>query len=492
MRNLIRGLREFQSSYFVSNRDLFEQLAQGQHPSVLFITCSDSRIVPSLIVDADPGELFVIRNAGNIIPAYGAANGGEGAAIEYAIHALNIEQVIICGHNHCGAMKGLLKLNKLQEDMPLVYDWLKHTDATPPATPPATEQKPYTNHISQRYRAAIGPMMGKVSPHNPIGISRNLVKKVYALQRSEGASTDSWLTGSIAHASGSSGVTNYPRLLMLFKTTSSSSSATATVHTPPEDIADSSDNESVNYESVQFTPPPPDRPRPSFIMRSPIINVGILVESNINVLNPTVFSDRLDWTLHVSRSAERSDKPTAVPIVAIFNWHYRGPSRQMSHARSDIATGDSALMHCLYQIGQTNFDARVTIPTYRGYWEPNQFMTFSPSGPPYIPDDYPGSYISRTPQLGAFADYICAIDDMNSNYLNSDIIQILYLSVVFDFMAFTAQTFRRVLKRKPSTPANLKAIRDIMVENISTMKARHDSDNFSVMAHILKAVVLHS
>ena len=70
-------------------------------------------------------------------------------------------------------------------------------------------------HISQRHRAAIGPMMGKVSPTNPIGISRNQVKMVYALQRSEGANTDSWLTGSIAHASGSTDVTNYPRLLML-------------------------------------------------------------------------------------------------------------------------------------------------------------------------------------------------------------------------------------------------------------------------------------
>ena len=164
----------------------------------------------------------------------------------------------------------------------------------------------------------------------------------------------------------------------------------------------------------------------------------------------------------------------------------------MSYARSDIATGDSALMHCLYHIGQTNYKARVTIPAYRGYWEPNQFMTFSPSGPPYISDDYPGSYISRTPNLTAFADYICAIDDMKSNHPNTDMIQILYLSVVFDFIAFTSQTFRRVLKRKPSTPDNLKAIRDIMVENISTMKAHHDSDNFSVMADILKAVVLDS
>jgi carbonic anhydrase len=130
MKDLLQGIREFQSTYYQENRDLFEQLGQGQTPRVLFIACSDSRIDPNLIVQADPGELFVIRNAGNIIPPYGAANGGEGAAIEYAIQALNIDQIIICGHNHCGAMKGLLKLNQLQEDMPLVYDWLKHTEAT--------------------------------------------------------------------------------------------------------------------------------------------------------------------------------------------------------------------------------------------------------------------------------------------------------------------------------------------------------------------------
>jgi carbonic anhydrase len=130
MRNLIKGIREFQSSYFQQNQELFEQLGEGQTPSVLFITCSDSRIVPSLIVQADPGDLFVIRNAGNIMPPFGAANGGEGAALEYAIQALNIDQIIVCGHNHCGAMKGLLKLNELQDSMPLVYDWLKHADAT--------------------------------------------------------------------------------------------------------------------------------------------------------------------------------------------------------------------------------------------------------------------------------------------------------------------------------------------------------------------------
>lgn len=130
MRKLITGLREFKTTYYSKHRDLFEQLAHGQKPRVLFVTCSDSRIVPNLITQTEVGELFVIRNAGNIIPPYGAANGGEGAAVEYAIHALGIEQIVVCGHSHCGAMKGLLQLGKLEQEMPLVYDWLKHTEAT--------------------------------------------------------------------------------------------------------------------------------------------------------------------------------------------------------------------------------------------------------------------------------------------------------------------------------------------------------------------------
>lgn len=130
MRKLLKGLRDFRANYYSTHRDLFESLAHGQKPRVLFITCSDSRIDPNLITQTEIGELFIIRNAGNIIPPFGAANGGEGATVEYAIHALGIEQIVVCGHSHCGAMKGLLQLNKLQEDMPLVYDWLKHAEAT--------------------------------------------------------------------------------------------------------------------------------------------------------------------------------------------------------------------------------------------------------------------------------------------------------------------------------------------------------------------------
>lgn len=130
MQKLLKGLEKFQKDYFRSHIKLFEELSNGQNPRILFITCSDSRIDPNLITQAKVGELFVIRNVGNIIPPYGAANGGEGAAIEYAISALNIEQIIVCGHSLCGAMKGLLKIETLAEKMPSVYDWLKHAEAT--------------------------------------------------------------------------------------------------------------------------------------------------------------------------------------------------------------------------------------------------------------------------------------------------------------------------------------------------------------------------
>jgi len=130
MKKLITGLQAFRTNYVSTHREQLEQLSHGQTPSVLFITCSDSRIDPNLLTQTDIGELFVIRNAGNIVPPYGAANGGEGAAIEYAIQALNIEQIVVCGHSHCGAMKGLLQLGKLEAQMPLVYDWLKHAEAT--------------------------------------------------------------------------------------------------------------------------------------------------------------------------------------------------------------------------------------------------------------------------------------------------------------------------------------------------------------------------
>jgi len=130
MKKLIEGLGKFQSNYVNTHRELFEELSVGQHPRTLFITSSDSRVDPNLITQTEIGELFVIRNLGNIIPPYGAANGGEGAALEYAVAQLKVAQIIVCGHSKCGAMKGLLKMESLSDKLPDVYDWLKHAEAT--------------------------------------------------------------------------------------------------------------------------------------------------------------------------------------------------------------------------------------------------------------------------------------------------------------------------------------------------------------------------
>jgi len=126
IRRILKGLNEFQNNYFTTHEEMFQKLSEGQTPEILFITCSDSRIDPNLLTQTQPGELFIIRNLGNIIPTHGTFNNGEGAAIEYAVSALNIKHIVVCGHSHCGSMKALLKLKSLADEMPLVYDWLRH------------------------------------------------------------------------------------------------------------------------------------------------------------------------------------------------------------------------------------------------------------------------------------------------------------------------------------------------------------------------------
>jgi len=129
MDELIGGIQEFQSEVFREQQELFERLKGGQNPDALFITCSDSRVNPNLITQTEPGQLFIMRNAGNIIPPHGAANGGEGATVEYAIVALNIRDIIVCGHSHCGAVTALVR-PELLDEMPTTARWLRHADAT--------------------------------------------------------------------------------------------------------------------------------------------------------------------------------------------------------------------------------------------------------------------------------------------------------------------------------------------------------------------------
>lgn len=128
MKKLVDGVHQFQCGSFTEDKKLFETLAAGQSPLALFITCSDSRIDPNMVTQTKPGELFVLRTAGNIVPPYGALYGGEAATIEYAVSALKIRDIVICGHSHCGAMAGLLNPDSLSS-LPAVESYLQHAEA---------------------------------------------------------------------------------------------------------------------------------------------------------------------------------------------------------------------------------------------------------------------------------------------------------------------------------------------------------------------------
>lgn len=125
MDNLVKGVLAFRKDVYPENKDLFGELATGQNPDILFITCSDSRIDPNLLTGSAPGDLFICRNAGNIIPPHSNETGGMTASVEYAVAVLGVRHIIICGHSDCGAIKGALDLNALN-GLPHVKEWLSH------------------------------------------------------------------------------------------------------------------------------------------------------------------------------------------------------------------------------------------------------------------------------------------------------------------------------------------------------------------------------
>lgn len=128
MPHFARGVVQFQNHVYPQKRELFERLSKGQNPEALFITCSDSRIETAMITQTDPGELFICRNAGNIVPPHTSHTGGMTASIEYAVSALEVQHIVICGHTECGAMIGALDLDSLGK-MPHVREWLSYARA---------------------------------------------------------------------------------------------------------------------------------------------------------------------------------------------------------------------------------------------------------------------------------------------------------------------------------------------------------------------------
>ncbi|WP_406145169.1 carbonic anhydrase [Streptomyces anulatus] len=129
MQDLSEGVARFQRDVYPAKAGLFARLATSHRPSTLFIGCSDARVVPELITQSEPGELFVVRTAGNLVPAHTPGPDGVAASIEYAVSVLGVSGIVLCGHSACGAMTALAEQHDLS-GAPAIADWLRHADAS--------------------------------------------------------------------------------------------------------------------------------------------------------------------------------------------------------------------------------------------------------------------------------------------------------------------------------------------------------------------------
>ena len=128
MHSIIDGVLKFQREVYPNEKALYRELSISQSPEAMFIGCADSRVVPELLTQQGPGGLFVVRNAGNIIPPYGPEPGGVTASIEYAIQVLGIRDIVVCGHSGCGAMTALMNGVEKIQHLPAVAKWLHYSD----------------------------------------------------------------------------------------------------------------------------------------------------------------------------------------------------------------------------------------------------------------------------------------------------------------------------------------------------------------------------
>lgn len=189
MRKIVSGYNKFRSEVYPDHKEDFIRLATGQQPETLFITCSDSRIVPDLILQAGPGELFICRNAGNIVPAHGDHNGGVSATIEYAVRVLGVKHVIVCGHSDCGVMHGLLHPERVAK-LPNVTNWLRYGDRARAVVDAMCEGKTDSEKVMELARQNVLAQLDNLRTHPAVAAaiaSRNLQLHgwVYQIERGE-------------------------------------------------------------------------------------------------------------------------------------------------------------------------------------------------------------------------------------------------------------------------------------------------------------------
>ncbi len=165
MEQIISGVLRFQRDVHPRREALFQDLSLGQSPTAMFIGCADSRIVPEMLTQQGPGSLFVVRNAGNIVPPNSTVPGGVTASIEYAVAVLGIPDIVICGHSGCGAMTAILRGAEQLEKLPAVARWLHYADAARDAVAAACPDAPEAEKLEALVRANVLTQIGNILTH---------------------------------------------------------------------------------------------------------------------------------------------------------------------------------------------------------------------------------------------------------------------------------------------------------------------------------------
>jgi carbonic anhydrase len=171
MQDLTQGVARFQRDVFPAKAELFAHLATNHTPPTLFIGCSDARVVPELITGSEPGDLFVIRTAGNLVPAYTPGADGVAASIEYAVAALGVRDIVVCGHSACGAMTALAHGHDLS-GVPAVAAWLRLADASVARTATAGDVPALVrqNVLAQLANLATHPSVAKALAEQKVAL----------------------------------------------------------------------------------------------------------------------------------------------------------------------------------------------------------------------------------------------------------------------------------------------------------------------------------
>ncbi len=177
MKNLVKGYLRFRNDVFPQLKDHYRLLADRQSPDALFITCADSRVVPNLILQTEPGDLFLARNVGNVVPPTGEMPGGISATVEYAVEVLKVRHVIICGHSDCGAVKAVLQRKDMSR-LPITDKWLKYVEAAwqyrDPGDPTGDEKAQHTALIHANVIAQVNNL--KTHPEVAAGMAKGTLQ----------------------------------------------------------------------------------------------------------------------------------------------------------------------------------------------------------------------------------------------------------------------------------------------------------------------------